>query len=74
MNGLSDTRNTMESQLGPGQHEMGAAMRAVAQDRIEPRAMKWRDGPFPCENLRHPAKIGMTGTAIPEEDHRMEMF
>lgn len=57
----------MEFQLTPEQREMVAAVRAVAQDKIKPRAMQWLDGTFPWENLKDLAEIGVTGMAIPEE-------
>ncbi|WP_323032468.1 acyl-CoA dehydrogenase family protein [Paracoccus sp. (in: a-proteobacteria)] len=57
----------MEFQLTSEQREMVAAVRAVAQDKIKPRAMQWLDGTFPWENLKDLAEIGITGMAIPEE-------
>ena len=57
----------MDFQLSPEQREMVATVRAVAQERIKPRAMQFLDGSFPWENLKDLAEIGITGMAIPEE-------
>ncbi|MDQ6433209.1 acyl-CoA dehydrogenase family protein [Mesorhizobium sp. LHD-90] len=57
----------MEFRLSPEQREMVATVRAVTQERIKPRALKFLDGTFPWENLKDLAEIGITGMAIPEE-------
>lgn len=57
----------MNFELTSEQREMVAAVRAVAQDRIKPRAIKYLDGTFPWENLKDLAEIGVTGMAVPEE-------
>jgi alkylation response protein AidB-like acyl-CoA dehydrogenase len=57
----------MNFDLSPEQREMVATVRAVAQDRIKPRAMQYLDGTFPWENLKDLAAIGVTGMAVPEE-------
>ncbi|MFC7706314.1 acyl-CoA dehydrogenase family protein [Plastorhodobacter daqingensis] len=57
----------MDFELSQEQKEMVATVRAVTQERIKPRAMKYLDGTFPWENLKDLADIGITGMAIPEE-------
>lgn len=57
----------MDFDLTSEQRQMVAAVRAVAQDRIKPRAMNYLDGSFPWENLKDLAAIGITGMAVPEE-------
>ncbi|MBE2276421.1 MAG: acyl-CoA dehydrogenase family protein [Rhodobacteraceae bacterium] len=57
----------MDFELSQEQKAMVATVRAVAQDRIKPRAMKFLDGTFPWENLKDLAGIGITGMAVPEE-------
>ena len=57
----------MDFQLSPEQREMVATVRAVAQERIKPRAIEYLDGKFPWENLKELAAIGVTGMAVPEE-------
>lgn len=57
----------MNFDLSPEQREIVATVRAVAQERIKPRAMQFLDGTFPWENLKDLAEIGVTGMAVPEE-------
>jgi alkylation response protein AidB-like acyl-CoA dehydrogenase len=57
----------MEFELSAEQREMVATVRAVTQERIKPRALKYIDGSFPWENLKDLAAIGITGMAVPEE-------
>jgi alkylation response protein AidB-like acyl-CoA dehydrogenase len=57
----------MEFVLSPEQRAMVETVRAVTQERIKPRAMKYLDGTFPWENIKDLAEIGITGMAIPEE-------
>lgn len=63
----------MNFDLSPEQREMVATVRAVAQERIKPRAMQYLDGTFPWENLKDLAEIGVTGMAVPEEYGGMEL-
>ena len=51
----------MDFQLSSEQREMVNTVRAVAQEKIKPRAMSLMDGTFPWENLRDLAKIGVLG-------------
>lgn len=57
----------MNFELNDDQRAMVAAVRAVAQDRIKPRAKSVMDGTFPHESFRDLAKIGILGMAVPEE-------
>lgn len=57
----------MDFELSSQQKEMVAVVRAVTQERIKPRALKYLDGTFPWENLKDLAEIGVTGMAVPEE-------
>ena len=63
----------MNFDLSPEQREMVATVRAVAQERIKPRAMQYLDGTFPWENLKDLAEIGVTGMAVPEEYGGMDL-
>lgn len=57
----------MKLQLTDDQRAMVAAVRAVAQEKIKPRAKSVMDGTFPHESFRDLAKIGILGMAVPEE-------
>ena len=57
----------MEFVLSPEQRAMVETVRAVSQERIKPRAMKYLDGTFPWENISELAEIGVLGMAVPEE-------
>lgn len=63
----------MDFKLSSEQREMINTVRAVAQEKIKPRAMSLMDGTFPWENLRDLAKIGVLGMAVPEEYGGMGM-
>ena len=57
----------MDFKLTDDQRAMVAAVRAVAQDKIKPRAGKVMDGSFPHESFRDLAGIGILGMAVPQE-------
>lgn len=57
----------MDFKLTDDQRAMVAAVRAVAQDKIKPRAGKVMDGSFPHESFRDLAAIGILGMAVPQE-------
>lgn len=57
----------MDFKLTDDQRAMVAAVRAVAQDKIKPRAGKVMDGSFPHESFRDLAEIGILGMAVPQE-------
>jgi alkylation response protein AidB-like acyl-CoA dehydrogenase len=57
----------MEFKLTDDQRAMVTAVRAVAQDKIKPRAGKVMDGSFPHESFRDLAGIGILGMAVPQE-------
>ena len=57
----------MNFQLTDEQRQMVATVRAVVQEKINPRARKYMDGTYPHENLRDLAKIGVLGMAVPAE-------
>jgi alkylation response protein AidB-like acyl-CoA dehydrogenase len=57
----------MEFKLTEDQRAIVAAVRAVAQERIKPRAGKVMDGSFPHESFRDLAEIGILGMAVPQE-------
>jgi len=57
----------MDCKLTDDQRAMVAAVRAVAQEKIKPRAAKVMDGSFPHESFRDLAAIGILGMAVPEE-------
>src|SRR5262245_13160593 len=57
----------MEFKLTDDQRAMVAAVRAVAQEKIKPRAGKVMDGSFPHEGFRDLAEIGILGMAVPQE-------
>ncbi len=57
----------MKFELTDEQRQIVATVRAVVQEKIKPRAMKWMDGTFPHENFRDLAEIGILGMAVPEE-------
>jgi alkylation response protein AidB-like acyl-CoA dehydrogenase len=57
----------MDFKLTDDQRAMVAAVRAVAQEKIKPRAGKVMDGSFPHESFRDLAGIGILGMAVPRE-------
>ena len=57
----------MDFKLTDDQRAMVAAVRAVAQEKIKPRAGKVMDGSFPHESFRDLAGIGILGMAVPQE-------
>lgn len=57
----------MDFKLTDEQRAMVAAVRAVAQDKIKPRAGRVMDGSFPHESFRDLAEIGILGMAVPQE-------
>ncbi|MFO1161845.1 MAG: acyl-CoA dehydrogenase family protein [Reyranellaceae bacterium] len=57
----------MDFKLTDDQRAMVATVRAVAQEKIKPRAGKVMDGTFPHESFRDLAEIGILGMAVPEE-------
>jgi alkylation response protein AidB-like acyl-CoA dehydrogenase len=57
----------MDFKLTDDQRDMVAAVRAVAQERIKPRARSVMDGTFPYESFRDLAEIGILGMAVPPE-------
>ena len=57
----------MQFQLTDEQRQMVTTVRAVVQERIKPRAMRWMDGTYPHENFRDLARIGVLGMAVPAE-------
>lgn len=57
----------MDFKLTDDQRAMVAAVRAVAQDKIKPRAGKVMDGSFPHESFRDLAEIGILGMAVPQD-------
>jgi len=57
----------MDFKLTDDQRAMVAAVRAVAQEKIKPRAGKVMDGSFPHESFRDLAEIGILGMAVPRE-------
>ncbi len=57
----------MKFELTDDQRAMVAAVRAVAQEKIKPRAKSVMDGTFPHESFRDLAKIGILGMSVPEE-------
>ena len=57
----------MDFQLSAEQREMVNTVRALTQEKIKPRALKYMDGTFPWENMKDLAEIGILGMAVPEE-------
>jgi alkylation response protein AidB-like acyl-CoA dehydrogenase len=57
----------MDFQLSTEQREMVNTVRALTQEKIKPRALKYMDGTFPWENMKDLAEIGILGMAVPEE-------
>src|SRR5258708_34728311 len=57
----------MDFQLSAEQREMVNTVRALTQEKIKPRALKYMDGTFPWENMKDLAGIGILGMAVPEE-------
>jgi alkylation response protein AidB-like acyl-CoA dehydrogenase len=57
----------MDFQLSAEQREMVNTVRALTQEKLKPRAMKYMDGTFPWENMKDLAEIGILGMAVPEE-------
>ncbi len=57
----------MEFKLSAEQREMVNTVRALTQEKLKPRAMKYMDGTFPWESLKDLASIGILGMAVPEE-------
>ena len=57
----------MDFKLTDDQRAMVSAVRAVAQEKIKPRAGKVMDGRFPHESFRDLAGIGILGMAVPQE-------
>lgn len=57
----------MDFKLTDDQRAMVAAVRAIAQDKIKPRAGKVMDGSFPHESFRDLAEIGILGMAVPQD-------
>lgn len=59
--------------LTPEQRDMVASVRALAQEKFRPRAMRWMDGTFPWENIRDLASMGILGMAVPEDYGGMDL-
>jgi alkylation response protein AidB-like acyl-CoA dehydrogenase len=57
----------MDFQLSAEQREMVNTVRALTQEKIKPRALKYMDGTFPWDNMKDLAGIGILGMAVPEE-------
>lgn len=57
----------MKFELSADQREIVSTVRALAQEKIKPRAASLMDGTFPWENLKDLAGIGVLGMAVPEE-------
>jgi alkylation response protein AidB-like acyl-CoA dehydrogenase len=57
----------MDFQLSAEQREMVNTVRALTQEKLKPRAIKYMDGTFPWENMKDLAALGILGMAVPEE-------
>ena len=57
----------MDFQLSAEQRAMVDTVRALTQEKIKPRSLKYMDGTFPRENMEALAGIGILGMAVPEE-------
>ena len=57
----------MEFQLNADQRDMVNTVRAVTQEKIKPRSLKYMDGTFPWESMKDLGAIGVLGMAVPEE-------
>ena len=54
----------MDFQLSTEQREMVNTVRALTQEKIKPRALKYMDGTFPWENMKELAELGVLGMAV----------
>ncbi len=59
--------------LTPEQRDMVTSVRALAQKKFRPRAMRWMDGTFPWENIADLAEMGILGMAVPEQYGGMDL-
>src|SRR6201988_1979516 len=53
--------------LSDEQRRFVRTVRDLAQREFRPRGKQFMDGPFPWENLRALAELGVLGMAVPEE-------
>ena len=57
----------MKLELNENQRAMVGSVRALVQEKIKGRGLKYMDGTFPWENMRELAELGILGMAVPEE-------